>query len=121
MLTRYEKLINSLILRRCTAREKCLSHGKLAATLRGRWSARGPVGLEICGEGVPAAALVGWCLGAWVSRWTAKAAAVPSFPDQSRRRRWTAKAGARSFIPGSIQAAKVDGEGRRPFLHSLVA
>ena len=96
MLTRYEKLINSLILRQCTAREKCLSRGKLAATLRGRWSARGPVGLEICGEGVRPVAV--------------PARSGPANPAKVRGQRRPVAVPARS---GPADPAKVCGR-RRP-------
>lgn len=96
--------------------------GKVSFARKTRRHATGPAvrtgagGLEICGQGVRGAVLVGWCLGVQVCG-KGPAAAPSCFPGCIGPRRQTAKAGGRSFIPGSIQAAKVDGEGRRPFLH----
>lgn len=86
-----------------------------------RTGAGGAGNMRVGGPGCGPGGLVLGCLGVQVGR--EGPAAVPScFPGCIGPRRKTTKAGGRSFIPLSIQAAKVDGEGRRPsLLASLVA
>lgn len=86
MLTRYENNAKTLIFGRCTARGKCLSRGKLAATLRRRRLARGAAGpgnMRVGGPGAP------WKGSGMVQRaWTGAtgAACVGACPGSTRRR-----------------------------------
>lgn len=88
--------------------------GKVSFTRKTRRHATGPAGrtgaggagnMRVGGRG---AVLVGWCLGAWVSRWEAKVDGegrrpfLHSFPPP--------------LLPWLHRAAKADDEGRRPFL-----